>query len=75
MSELMSKDQLWQAVESLSRLLGEAHARQLPPDLTHPLDLARAVALGLYGTADAYSVKVPDVMPERFLIGLPGGQA
>ncbi len=75
MSELMSKDQLWQAVETLSRLLGEAHARQLPGDVTGHIDLARGVALGMYGTADAYSVKVPDVMPERFLIGLPGGQA
>ncbi len=71
----MSKDQLWLAVDSLSRLLGEAHARQLPADVTGQLEQARAVALGLYGTVEAYSVKVPDVMPERFLIGLPGGQA
>ncbi len=72
----MSKDELWLAVESLTSLLCEAYERQLPADVTGPLDLARAVALGMYGTTveEGHSVKVP-VMPERFLIALPGGRA
>ncbi len=95
----MSKDELWQAVESLTSLLCEAYERQLPADVTGPLDLARGVALAMYSVsaptvpatptlsgasgvgnepgagAENHSVKVPDVMPERFLIALPGGRA
>ena len=47
----MSKDDLWDSVEAISRLLGEASRRRLPADVYARLDLARAVALGMYSTA------------------------
>ncbi len=75
MSERMSKDDLWLAIETLSRLLDEAYARHLPADVTGTFHQARGVAIAMYATVEEYSVKVPDVMPERFLIALPGGRA
>jgi hypothetical protein len=48
----MTKDELWDAVGVLSRLMGEATRRRLPADVFHNLDVARAMALAMYSTAD-----------------------
>ena len=57
----MTKDDLWTAVEWMTRLLGEARRRDLPDDLYARLDVARAVGLGMYSTAEpsGFSVRVP----------------
>jgi hypothetical protein len=48
----MTKDELWDAISVLSRLMTEATRRRLPQDVFEKLDVARGVTLGLYSTAD-----------------------
>lgn len=47
----MGRDELWHAVEVLSRLMTEAHRRKLTPEHFRKLDVARMVVLGMYSTA------------------------
>jgi hypothetical protein len=48
----MTRDELWDAISVLSRLMTEATRRRLPQDVFEKLDVARGVTLGLYSTAD-----------------------
>jgi hypothetical protein len=47
----MSRDELWDAVDSLSRVMTEATRRRLPAEVFARLDVARAMALAMYSTA------------------------
>jgi hypothetical protein len=48
----LTKDELWEAVNVLGRLMGEATRRRLASDVFGSLDVARAVALAMYSTTD-----------------------
>ena len=58
----MSKDELWEAVDVLSRVMGESVRRRLPGDVFDRLDVARGVVLAMFATAssDGHSVRVVD---------------
>jgi hypothetical protein len=48
----MTRDELWDAVELLSRLMSEAVRRRLALDVFDTLDVARAMTLAMYSTTD-----------------------
>jgi hypothetical protein len=54
---VMSADELWDAVGTLSRVLREANRRHLPHDLYGKVDVARGIVLGMFSTAASYGVK------------------
>lgn len=51
---VMSQDEIWDAVGTLSRLLREANRRGMPRDLYAKLDVARGIALGMFSTAESF---------------------
>lgn len=59
---LMSRAELWDSVEVLSRLMGEVTRRGLGSDVFDTIDLARCMTLAMFATADrdqGHSTRVP----------------